>query len=215
MSVARAQTWREGQIFLQQAKRDVAFNNPLLRGSFLLVFQLVDRSLNNVQSRATGSAHDHPRETKIMLVHLRFMTTLPLRFLPPLHINSPPAPTRWACIRFLRFSISDFAPADGHLRCSRKGTSARPLSSSSYALFNIVVWRIPGIKAGKTTVTPLLQLRQQDPGYSADPRRHRQARWPPRLRDMPQREAVLPAFSHPAWMAMALPCAVARARTGR
>jgi hypothetical protein len=100
-----------------------------------------------VQCRATGSAHDHPLETKIMLVHLRFMTTLPLRFLPPLHINSPPAPTRWACIRFLRFSISDFAPADGHLRCSRKGTSARPLSSSSYAVFNIVVWRIPGIKA--------------------------------------------------------------------
>ena len=179
-----------------------------------------------------------------MLVHLRFMTTLPLRSLPPLHINSPPAPTRWACIRFLRFSISDFAPADGHLRCSRKGTSARPLSSSSYAVFNIVVWRIPGIKAGKgPTVTPLLQLRQQDPGYSAGPRlfrnvqiqrriielqqkmapkkrkftlevlfvRHRQARWPPRLRDMPQREAVLPAFSHPAWMVMALPCAVARA----
>jgi hypothetical protein len=39
-----------------------------------------------VQCRATGSAHDHPLETKIMLVHLRFMTTLPLRFLPPLHI---------------------------------------------------------------------------------------------------------------------------------
>ena len=190
MSVALAQTWREGQIFLQQAKRDVAFNNPLLRGSFLLVFQLVDRSLNDVQCRATGSAHDHPPETKIMLVHLRFMTTLPSRLLPPLHINSPPAPTRWACIRFLRFSISDFAPADGHLRCSRKGTSARPLSSSSYASFNIVVWRIPGIKAGKgPTVTPLLQLRQQDPGYSAGPRLFRNVQIQPRIIELQQKMA--------------------------
>jgi hypothetical protein len=190
MSVARAQTWREGQILLQQAKRDVAFNNPLLRGSFLLVFQLVDRSLNNAQCHATGSAHDHSPETKIMLVHLRFITTLPLRFLPPLHINSPPAPTRWACIRFLRFSISDFAPADGLLRCSRKGTSARPLSSSSYAVFNIVVWRIPGIKAGKgPTVTPLLQLRQQDPGYSAGPRLFRNVQIQRRIIELQQKMA--------------------------
>ena len=125
-----------------------------------------------------------------MLVHLRFMTTLPLRSLPPLHINSPPAPTRWACIRFLRFSISDFAPADGHLRCSRKGTSARPLSSSSYAVFNIVVWRIPGIKAGKgPTVTPLLQLRQQDPGYSAGPRLFRNVQIQRRIIELQQKMA--------------------------
>jgi hypothetical protein len=31
---------------------------------------------------------------KIMQVHLRFMTTVPLRFLPPLHINSPPVVLR-------------------------------------------------------------------------------------------------------------------------
>jgi hypothetical protein len=69
---------------------------------------------------------------KIMLVHLRFMTTVPLRFLPPLHINSPPVVLRekdaTLCpdsmgLHHLRFSISDFAPADGQVRCSRKGIS--------------------------------------------------------------------------------------------
>jgi hypothetical protein len=47
-----------------------------------------------VQRRATGSAHDHQAEMKIMRVHLRFMTTAPLRLLPPLHINSPPVVLR-------------------------------------------------------------------------------------------------------------------------
>ena len=121
MNVARAQTWRGGPILPQQAKRDVAFNNPPLRGSFLLVFQLVDRSLNNVQCRATGSAHDHPPETKIMLVHLRFMTTLPLRFLPPLHTNSPPAQLDGPASGFFDFQFQISRPPMGIYAARGKG----------------------------------------------------------------------------------------------
>jgi hypothetical protein len=97
------------------------------------------------------------------------------------------------------------------------------LSSSSYAVFNIVVWRIPGIKAGKgrllhrcysfdSRIRDIPQARDCSEMFrfsrellSCSKRwrqkkrkftlevlfvRHRQARWPPRLRDMPQREAV-------------------------